>query len=65
MATRKNTTIKRKVKNWTAADSAELYCIDAWSNGFFGVSRNGDVTVNLVDTMARMFARNAAGSQVG
>ncbi len=50
MVSRKHTTIKRKVKNWTAADSAELYCIDAWSNGFFGVSRNGDVTVNLVDT---------------
>ena len=51
MALRKHTTItKRKVKNWTAADSAELYCIDSWSNGYFGVSRNGEVTVNLVDT---------------
>ena len=50
MVSRKHTTIKRKVKNWTAADSAELYCIDAWSNGYFGVSRNGEVTVNLVDT---------------
>ena len=50
MVSRKHTTIKRKVKNWTAADSAELYCVDAWSNGYFGVSRNGEVTVNLVDT---------------
>ena len=50
MVSRKHTTIKRKVKNWTAADSAELYCIDAWSNGYFGVSRTGEVTVNLVDT---------------
>ncbi|MBQ2378985.1 MAG: arginine decarboxylase, partial [Akkermansia sp.] len=50
MVLRKHTPIKRKVKNWTAADSAELYCIDAWSNGYFGVSRSGEVTVNLVDT---------------
>ncbi len=50
MVSRKHTTIKRKVKNWTSADSAELYCIDSWGNGYFGVSRNGEVTVNLVDT---------------
>ncbi len=49
MPTRKNT-IKRKVRNWTAADSADLYGVDDWSNGYFGVSRTGEATVNLVDT---------------
>ena len=50
MMKRKSTPIKRKVKNWSAADSAELYGVENWSNGYFGVSRNGEVTVNLVDT---------------
>lgn len=50
MPARKYSPIKRKVKNWTANDSAELYGIDAWSNGYFGVSRNGEVTVRLADS---------------
>lgn len=50
MMKRKSTPIKRKVKNWSAADSAELYGVENWSNGYFGVSRNGEVTVNLIDT---------------
>jgi len=53
MPTRKNT-IKRKVRNWTAADSADLYGIDAWSNGYFAVSRTGETTVHLVDTDGSM-----------
>lgn len=53
MPTRKNT-IKRKVRNWTAADSADLYGIDAWSNGYFAVSRAGETTVHLVDTDGSM-----------
>ncbi len=47
---RKIAPIKRKVKNWSTADSAELYGVENWSNGYFGVSRNGEVTVNLIDT---------------
>ncbi|MCA8957105.1 MAG: biosynthetic arginine decarboxylase, partial [Planctomycetes bacterium] len=30
---------------WTVEDSAELYQIDAWSNGYFCVAPNGDVRV--------------------
>lgn len=48
MATGK--TVKRKTRNWTAADSADLYGVEDWSNGYFGVSRNGEVTVKLQDT---------------
>jgi len=47
MSARKMTPIRRKVKNWTAADSAELYGVADWSNGYFGVSKNGEVTVSL------------------
>ena len=43
-------TVKRKTRNWTAADSADLYGIEDWSNGYFSVSRNGEVTVKLTDT---------------
>lgn len=49
MSTRKATPVRRKVKNWTAADSAELYGVADWSNGYFGVSKNGEVTVRLSD----------------
>ncbi len=50
MTARKDTTIKRKVKNWTYADSAELYGVDNWSNGYFQVSRHGELTVRLKDS---------------
>ena len=50
MAQRKKPTIKRKVKNWTAADSAELYGVDAWSNDYFAVSKDGELAVKLVDS---------------
>ncbi len=43
-------TVKRKTRNWTAADSADLYGVEDWSNGYFSVSRNGEVTVKLKDT---------------
>ncbi len=49
MPARKPNTIRRKVKNWTAADSAELYGVQDWSNGFFDVSRTGEATVQLRD----------------
>lgn len=50
MPARKHTPIKRKVKNWTAMDSAELYAINDWSNGYFDVSKNGEVTVRMEDS---------------
>ena len=46
----RNNTIKRKVRNWSAADSTDLYAVEDWSNGYFGVSKNGEVTVNLTDS---------------
>ncbi len=50
MTARKENTIRRKVKNWTYADSAELYGVDNWSNGYFQVSRHGELTVQLKDS---------------
>ncbi len=50
MTARKDTTIRRKVKNWTYADSAELYGVDNWSNGYFEVSKHGELTVRLKDS---------------
>ena len=50
MPQRKTQPIRRKVRNWTAADSAELYCVPDWGNDFFGVSRNGETTVRLIDS---------------
>lgn len=31
--------------NWTAASSAELYGVNDWGAGYFGVSNNGEITV--------------------
>ncbi len=50
MPHRKSQPIRRKVKNWTAADSAETYCVPDWSNEFFAISKNGETTVRLVDS---------------
>ncbi len=50
MTARKDTPIKRKVKNWTYTDSAELYGVDNWSNGYFQVSKHGELTVRLKDS---------------
>lgn len=35
----------KETTSWTARDSAELYGIDEWSSGYFGVSPQGDVVV--------------------
>lgn len=48
MAARKEG-IKQKVKDWSSDDSAELYGIDDWGNGYFRVNRKGEVTVRLDD----------------
>lgn len=50
MPGRKNNSIRRKVKNWTFSDSADLYAVDDWSNGYFAVSKTGEVTVKLEDS---------------
>lgn len=47
-ATGKST--KRPVeKAWSADKSAELYGVNSWGHGFFGVNKAGHVTVNLTD----------------
>jgi arginine decarboxylase len=33
------------MKAWTTRDSAELYNVSGWSNGFFGISEDGNVQV--------------------
>jgi arginine decarboxylase len=41
---------KRKAANaWTTEQSAELYGVDSWGHGFFGINRKGHVTVRLED----------------
>ncbi len=46
----KKTPIRRKVKNWTTADSSDLYGVEDWSNGYFHVSKSGDLAVSLNDS---------------
>ncbi len=41
--------IKQKVRGWSHHDSAELYGIDDWGNGYFRVNKRGEVTVRLND----------------
>jgi len=41
---------KRKAaKAWTPEQSAELYGVNQWGHGFFGVNKKGHVTVRLAD----------------
>ncbi len=51
MATNKEG-IKQKVKGWSHSDSAELYGIDDWGNGYFRINKKGEVTVRLQDKEA-------------
>lgn len=46
MPARKQAT-KRKVKGWGIDDSSELYGIEDWGNGYFGINKQGRVTVRL------------------
>ena len=32
--------------NWSIEKSKDLYCVERWSNGYFGISSNGKLTVN-------------------
>jgi arginine decarboxylase len=40
---------QKKESGWSAAQSAELYGVDQWGHGFFGVNKDGHVTVKLTD----------------
>ncbi|BCX50063.1 arginine decarboxylase [Haloferula helveola] len=41
---------KEKKKNaWSPEKSSELYGVDAWGHGFFGVNKQGHTTVRLAD----------------
>ncbi len=45
---------KRKAENaWTPQKSAELYGVETWGHGFFGVDKKGHVTVRLEDDEAQ------------
>ena len=45
---------KRKSDNtWTPEKSAELYGVETWGHGFFGVNKDGHVTVRLEDDEAQ------------
>ena len=48
--------IKQKVHGWSHHDSADLYGIDDWGNGYFRISKKGEVTVRLNDEERRMSA---------
>ena len=44
---------KRKSEAWSPEKSSELYGVDTWGHGFFGVNKNGHVTVRLEDDEAQ------------
>ncbi len=44
---------RKSEKNWSPEKSAELYGVETWGSGFFGVNKNGHVTVSLEDDKAR------------
>jgi len=45
---------KRKSENaWTTEKSAELYGVKTWGHNFFGINKNGHVTVRLEDDKAQ------------
>jgi arginine decarboxylase len=44
---------KRKVHStWTPEQSSDLYGVESWGHGFFGVNRKGHLTVRLEDDEA-------------
>ena len=45
---------KRKSESaWTPQKSSELYGVETWGHGFFGVNKKGHVTVRLEDDEAQ------------
>lgn len=45
---------KRGEKSWSPEKSAELYGVDTWGHNFFGVNKQGHVTVRLTDDDAEV-----------
>mgnify|MGYP000020443504 FL=1 len=43
---------RESANTWSPQQSAELYGIESWGHGFFGVNRKGHVTVKLEDDQA-------------
>ncbi len=41
--------MSKKDSAWTVEDSAEVYGIRDWGNGYFDISSKGEVMVNLRD----------------
>ena len=46
------TSRRESANTWSPQQSAELYGIESWGHGFFGVNRKGHVTVKLEDDQA-------------
>jgi arginine decarboxylase len=44
---------KRKSDAWTTQKSSDLYGVETWGHGFFGVNKSGHVTVRLEDDEAQ------------
>jgi arginine decarboxylase len=44
----------KKDNSWSPAQSAELYGVDQWGHGFFGVNKKGHVTVKLQRWLRRL-----------
>ena len=42
-----NPALEQLASTWTSASSAELYGLDRWGEGYFGVSENGNLTFRL------------------
>jgi arginine decarboxylase len=40
--------------SWSTEKSSELYGVETWGHGFFGVNKNGHVTVRLEDDEAQV-----------
>ncbi len=36
---------EKEIRAWTVKDSAELYQVDAWGTGYFGINEHGNVSV--------------------
>jgi len=52
-ATGINPTKTKSAKEWSPEASSELYGVEAWGHGFFGVNSDGEVTVALEDGETR------------
>ncbi len=46
-------TKRKTASGWTSEKSSELYGVETWGHGFFGVNKDGHVTVRLEDDEAQ------------